>query len=103
LVVDVLVRQGRSIDAADEEEGAGNVLPEGKEGGPETSLPVNETGRRQGADVTDRRLPGAALGLGGTYLVYSVSARGESRIDRIVERLCQRPLTKARRLLRRLR
>ncbi len=125
LVVDVIVRQGRSIDAADEAEGVGDSIPEGAEPEP-AGAPPDETlpgsallNARQplptpilGPAATDRgdesaahdeRWAATAMALGSGYVAYAVPAGRRSRIGRGPSRRDERPLTKVHRLLRRLR
>jgi hypothetical protein len=103
LVVDVVVREGRSVDAADEAEDSGDSPLEDHDGKPEQPAPrENETGSGEEGDARERNWNDAALALGG-YLVYSTPSRGKSRIGRDTRRFDERSLTKVRRLLRRMR
>ncbi len=103
LVVDVVVREGRSIDAADEAEDSGDSSLDDNDSKPVQPAPrENETGRREEGDATERTWNDAALALGG-FVVYSTPGRGKSRIGQDARRFDERSLTKVRRLLRRIR
>ncbi len=115
LVVDVIVRQGRSIDAADEADGAADLLPQratppasqpappdaGAEQSPRQIDQVEMT-RHEGAqrfDPADERWSEAALLLGG-YVATSAPARRAAKMVRAERASAERPLNKVRRLLR---
>ena len=109
LVVDVIVRQGRSIDAADEAEDNGDapikdIQPPAAPAVPPPLTPTAEsTTPGPGLDDhSEQAWNAAAVGLGG-YMVYAAPGRGKPRLRRQKGRFDDRSLTKVRRMLRRVR
>jgi PKD repeat protein len=111
LVVDVIVREGRSIDPADEGDGAVATPPKAVEpegvADPDSAEQsrATEMGRFDDGEpklVEDGRLDGA-LALGGGFFTYAATGRHRRLVARLKRRADERPLTKARRLLSRLR
>ncbi len=103
LVVDVIVREGRSIDSADESEGTDDSAPPEKQPEPAPAEGSAELRDKIDAEPADwaatTALTGGALG---GYVAVAASGRGRRRIRRDSQRADERPLSKARRLLRRL-
>ena len=111
LVVDVIVREGRSIDPADEGDGAVVAPPKAVE--PEGVADPNSAEQSRATEmgcfddgeaelVEDGRLDGA-LALGGGFFAYAATGQHQRLVARLKRRADERPLTKARRLLSRLR
>jgi hypothetical protein len=102
LVVDVIVRQGRNIDVADETEGAGAVSTQKPPAAPEppAAPPTNDEARHEETGEARPALSTAGLVLGGGYVAYAAPL-ARRRLAPPKPRP-QGP-TKARRLLRRLR
>jgi PKD repeat protein len=111
LVVDVIVREGRSIDPADENDGAVVAPPQAVE--PEEVADPNSPEQQRTTEmgliddmeeepVDDGRLD-AALALGGGFFSYAATGRHQRLFAQLKRRADERPLTKARRLLKRLR
>ncbi len=99
LVVDVIVREGRSIDASDEALEIGKSAPPASQSEePEPSAPSDEAAAIQ-SDVTDSTWHEAAVAWGG-YSVLATRVRGRRRAE---ERRPgdDRSLTKIHRILRR--
>ena len=122
IVVDVYVRQGRSIDIADEAQDIGEFVPQAPAAPPaegETSPPARledaqpiegalppedaATRRDQKSEADREHRAEAALALGGTFVVPSAPGRRAARIARGARSSRGRRWTKVGRLLRQVR
>jgi PKD repeat protein len=111
LVVDVIVREGRSLDSADESDDAvvvpPNVVePEGdSDPNPAEQPRATEMGLIDDgeADLVEVGSLDGTLALGGGFLTYAATGRHQRLVARLKRRADERPLSKARRLLNRLR
>jgi hypothetical protein len=114
LVVDVIVREGRSIDAADEAADGGELPPKSDEApaaapgsqpappeAPSEEASIDPANDARGTNGRSAAL--AALAIGGGYSGISAPARRALRVARGVPRRAARRLTKVSRLLRRVR
>jgi PKD repeat protein len=104
LVVDMLVREGRSIDASDEMEAtpdAPQTVPSALHQQPAATPLEFDAAVREESTVSHQAWPGVALALGGGYVAYSVPGRSRLRVRPRGDRSDDRSLTKTRRLLRR--
>ena len=115
LVVDVIVRQGRNIDVADEAQGTGETttqpnapaagavpaVDEAKQPAPQSAPPQDGAEHAPKADDS-AGLSTAAMALGVGMVGYAAPLR-RRRWDRSAPRSETLPLSKVRRLLRRLR
>jgi PKD repeat protein len=118
LVVDVIVRQGRSIDVADDIEDAAELAPAPSDGmeldavpqpaAPDGAVPEvgDERAPASGAAPAEpsaadgARVPGAALVLGAAYVGYAGPRRKVARLVRGTSTAVQRKLTKLNRRIR---
>ncbi len=114
LVVDVIVRQGRAIDVADEATDAGELPVQPQAAPPanaDAAPPAAEDALQAGdaqqatppADPSDQQARKAGMALGGGAMFYSVSGRRARQLARGARRAAEPGLSKVSRLLRRKR